>query len=152
MRHRLCISAVLLAGLSACTKKVEDKPLPDIRITEIKEEGAGPEKLFSVAIQAKPGFLPEANDLRVMTYIYEQRGDGEIVLSNARVIPNWLTPPIDWKSAEGELLQLKYPGPKSEDNAKFYGYVIGIYHKGKLQDFRTQPAAFIGKVHLPVLQ
>lgn len=104
-------------------------------------------KNLRVATKAAPGEEPvDAAEFKVVVYFYEQRDDGSIVETDANVMSEWMSPPINWQG-EPELLELRYPLP-SEDNGdmgdlQYHGYVIGIYFKGELQDSRAEPVTLL---------
>jgi len=148
MRHLFHLSLFALFGLTACQKASTNRASPDIAIENIKEEGETPGRLLSVTMKAKEGFIPDAGNIHIMSYIYERRPDGQVALSFSQTLPQWVTPPIDWKNQETESMQLQYPGPKNEEDGKYYGYVIAVYSSDKLQDYRSQPPDLVERFPL----
>jgi hypothetical protein len=63
--------------------------------------------------------------------------------TTSRVQSMWFTTPVDWKDDGLEILEVKYEvprtGPGGED-LQFYGYMVNIYHRGQLQESRSDPA------------
>lgn len=120
------------------------------RITD-GDDGA---KVLSVATKAAPHEEIDASDFKVAVYFYEQRDDGSIVETDGNVMSEWLSPPIDWADGEPELLELRYPTPESrgenDRGLQYYGYVIGIYFQGDLQDSRGEPVALLEQFPLPL--
>lgn len=111
-------------------------------------------KNLRVATKASPTEVVNASDFKVAVYFYEQLDDGTIAETDANVMSEWLSPPIDWAEGEPELLELRYPMP-SEDrgdmgDVQYHGYVVGIYFKGELQDSRAEPVAVLEKFPLPL--
>ena len=50
--------------------------------------------------------------------------------------------PISWrKKGEPELLQVSYLPDQTDQALKFAGYVVAIYYKGDLQDYRSEPSS-----------
>jgi hypothetical protein len=89
--------------------------------------------------------------VKIHVYFYEQNEDGDVVLTESKVVPQWLSPPVDWASNEPELLEVQYTMPDSDlpgsaaatgaPGRKYYGYIVGVYYNGELQDFRADPAS-----------
>ena len=101
-------------------------------------------KSLRVATKASPSEKVDAADFKVVVYFYEQRDDGSIVETDSNVMSEWMSPPINWAAGEPELLALQYPMPIGENSdVQYYGYVIGIYFKGDLQDSRAEPVALL---------
>ena len=90
-------------------------------------------------------------DVKIHVYFYEQMEDGEVVLTESKVVPQWLSPPVDWAASEPELLEVQYTMPESglpgsaadsgSPGRKFVGYIVGVYYNNELQDFRADPAS-----------
>jgi hypothetical protein len=90
-------------------------------------------------------------DVKIHVYFYEQSEDGDVVLTESKVISQWLSPPVDWTANEPELLEVQYtlpdsglPGSAAENGApgkKYFGYLVGVYYNNELQDFRADPAS-----------
>ncbi len=108
-------------------------------------------KLLMLAVKSRPGSSINVQDVKIHVYFYEQTEDGEVVLTESKVVPQWLSPPVDWASNEPELLEVQYTMPESglpgsaADHAasgrKFFGYIVGVYYNNELQDFRADPAS-----------
>ncbi|GEM_PF-1055389 len=101
-------------------------------------------KLLRVATKASPSEKVDASDFKVVVYFYEQRDAGSIVETDSKVMSEWMSPPINWTAGEPELLELQYPLPIDENSdVQYYGYVVGIYFKGDLQDSRAEPVSLL---------
>ncbi len=125
-----------------------------IVLARIKDVEVGIKKL-QVAVKSRPEAKIDVKDVKIQVYFYEQTDDGEIVLTESRVPWQWLSQPIDWSANEPELVEMQYNLPPSEANAgspgrKYFGYVVGIYYKGELQDFRSDPAKLAKEFPLPL--
>ncbi len=108
-------------------------------------------KSLMLAVKSRPGSSINVEDVKIHVYFYEQAEDGEVALTESKVVPQWLSPPVDWSSNEPELLEVQYtmpesglPGSAADNGAtgrKFFGYIMGVYYNNELQDFRADPAS-----------
>jgi hypothetical protein len=108
-------------------------------------------KSLVLAVKSRPGSSINVQDVKIHVYFYEQTEDGEVMLTESKVVPQWLSPPVDWTANEPELLEVQYTMPESglpgsaADSAssgrKFFGYIVGVYYNDELQDFRAEPAS-----------
>jgi Putative Zn-dependent protease, contains TPR repeats len=109
--------------------------------TRLQDGEPGTKKL---RIATKTSASVEVNDpmdVQTMVYFFEQNDHGDIMQTQSTVSPEWLSPPIDWKNSEPELLEVLYPLPEGQGDQplQYYGYVVGVYFKGELQDVRAEP-------------
>jgi hypothetical protein len=103
-----------------------------------------------LAVKSRPGSSINVQDVKIHVYFYEQSEDEEVVLTQSKVVSQWLSPPVDWSANEPELLEVQYTLPDSElpgsaaangaPGRKYFGYVVGVYYTSELQDFRADPA------------
>jgi len=111
-----------------------------LKIISAKLDGAedGPKKLI-IAIKAPPDASIDVPQVKVQVFFYDTDG-GEITPSKAQVTSNWLSLPVTWKKhGEPELLEVDYKPDFGDPDIKFAGYVVAIYYKGEIQDFRADP-------------
>lgn len=122
------------------------QPGSTMGIVDVKEIDAGAgKKGLRIAIKARPNTPVEAPSVNVLVKFFEKTPSGDVVLTNSKAKYEWISQPIDWKDNMPELLDVIYPLPGSKDanpddatNA-FYGYVVGIYFNGGLEDNRANP-------------
>jgi tetratricopeptide (TPR) repeat protein len=108
-------------------------------------------KVLRLAVKSRPASSINVQDVKIHVYFYEQNEDGEVVLTESKVISQWLSPPVDWTANEPELLEVQYtlpdsglPGSAAANGApgrKHFGYLVGVYYNKELQDFRADPAS-----------
>ena len=108
-------------------------------------------KSLRLAVKSRPASSINVQDVKIHVYFYEQNEDGDVVLTESKVISQWLSPPVDWTANEPELLEVQYvlpdsglPGSATENGApgrKYFGYIVGVYYNTELQDFRADPAS-----------
>ncbi len=100
------------------------------------DEGA---KRLQITIKASPREQVDVPQVKVQVYFYDDQ-DGEIIPSKAQVTSTWASPPVDWKEGEPELLDVRYLPESADPAVRFAGYVVAVYYKGDLQDYRAEPA------------
>lgn len=112
---------------------------PSLQIVNAKLLGSneGTKKL-QVSIKSNTRDTIDVPQVKVQVYFYDQ-DNGEIVPSKAQVTSTWLSPPVDWKKGEPELLEVQYLPETASSDVTFAGYLVAIYYKGDLQDCRAEP-------------
>ncbi len=115
-------------------------------------EGEAGYKNLRVATKASPAETIDPGELQVAVFFYEQNDQGEILRSDSSVQSEWLSPPTDWSNDEPELVDIRYSMPADDRGdlppLQYYGYVMGIYYKGELQDSRAEPVALLDEFQL----
>jgi len=107
-------------------------------------DGDADKKILRVATKASPTEKVDAADFKVVVYFYEQVDDGSILETESTLMSEWMSPPINWSDGDPELLELRYPMPSADSgDRQYFGYVIGIYFKGELQDSRAEPVSLL---------
>ncbi len=154
---RFCfVSLLALAVFAGCKKETPvaaapEQSGPDLQISNVTENIAGEGRVLTVDVQARQGAQVDASRTQVSLYIYEKGPTGAVALTTARIVPEWLGLPVDWKDTGVETLQVTYPGPRVGTGGMFYGYVLAIYEDGKLLDFRSKPADLVKSFPVPEL-
>jgi|GEM_PF-3922006 len=100
-------------------------------------------RILRVAMKARPGTSVDVQNIKIHVYFYEKTNDGEVVLTDAPIHSEWLSPPVDWSKGNPEILDVLYSGQVSSNPNTFYGYVVGIYYNGELQDTRAVPVRLV---------
>lgn len=108
-------------------------------------------KSLHLAVKSRPASSINVQDVKIHVYFYEQNEEDDVVLTESKVVPQWLSPPVDWASDEPELLEVQYTLPDSDlpgsaasngsPGRKYFGYLVGVYYNNELQDFRSDPAS-----------
>ncbi len=93
-------------------------------------------KKLQIGIKVNPQMSIDANQVVIQIYFYDEE-NGEIVPSKAATTQNWLHWQTD--SKEPQLLEVQYQPDSTTTDIKFVGYVIALYYKGDLQDYRADP-------------
>lgn len=117
-------------------------------------------KSLRVAVKSRPGSTIKVQDVKIYIYFYEETEDGEVVITDSKVVTQWLSPPIDWSADEPELLDGQYIMPDSTQagssasngspGRNYHGYVVAVYYNAELQDFRSQPSKLAKDFPLPL--
>ena len=125
---------------SLATKEASVQGGAILGIVSAKQESSdeGSRRLV-VTIKARPKETVDVQQVKVQVYFYDQQ-EGEITPSKSQVTSNWLSPPVDWKSGEPELLEVRYLPENPDPSISFAGYVVAVYYKGDLQDYRAEPS------------
>lgn len=121
-----------------------------VRMDDGKKPGT---KNLLVAVKSAPGTSINVGDVKIYVYFYEQTPDGETVITDSKVVSQWISPPTDWAANEPELLQNTYtlPGEAGTDASRQYiGYVVAVYYNKELQDFRADPSKLARDFEVPL--
>lgn len=118
-------------------------------------DGAPGAKMLRIAIKSQPGTGIDTRQMKLHVFFYEKDEAGETLLTESKVVSQWISPPVDWKDNEPELLDVTYTLPEgSASNGSaarhFVGYIVGIYYNGELQDTRSDPGSLVKKFPLPL--
>jgi hypothetical protein len=137
------------------------QPGSTLGITDTRlRDGAPGTKALRVAIKARPNVSVDNRQMKLHIFFYEQDETGEIQPTSSPVVPQWISPPVNWADNEPELLDITYilpdsnlPGSAASNGApgrKFVGYIVGIYYGGELQDTQAEPGPLAKKFPLPL--
>ncbi len=111
-------------------------------------------KHLKIATKASQAETVEPGELKVAVTFYEQNDYSEVVPTTSGMKSEWLTPAIDWADGEPELLDVRYSLPADDRGdlppLQYYGWVLGIYYKGELQDSRAEPVSLLDEFPLPL--
>lgn len=139
------------AGAAAATLSLRDQvglqPGSSLGIINLavneQNDGGTPVKDLRLAVKARPGEEIDARDVKINVTFFVDL-DNEITPdTTSRVQSMWFTTPVDWKDDGIEILEVKYELPQSwpgGDQPRYYGYMVNIYHRGQLQETRSDPA------------
>jgi hypothetical protein len=118
-------------------------------VTVRLSDGKPGTKNLMVAVKSGEGLSINVQDVKIYVYFYEQDENGEVVITDSKVVPQWLSPPVNWAdNGEPELLESQYTLPT--DGRKYYGYVVAVYYNKELQDFRAEPAKLARDFEVPL--
>ena len=123
-------------------------------------DGSPGTKVLRIAIKARHGTSVDTRQMKLHVFFYEKDDAGDIQLTESKVVSQWISPPVDWKNDEPELLDVTYilpdsslPGSAASNGSPgrtFVGYIVGIYYNSELQDTRADPGNLAKKFPLPL--
>jgi hypothetical protein len=110
-------------------------------------------RLATKASASTPLESPGQN-VTIVVHFYEQNDHGDIVETDSRLASDWVSSPVDWANGDIELLNVKYHMPPTDRGdlppLQYYGYVVGVYYKGELQDQRADPVSLLDQFPLKI--
>ena len=110
--------------------------------------------VLRVPVKAKPRARIDVHDVIVQVVFYDVVNGRSLDKTNAQVSYKWSSPPADWADDDVEVLEVSYNLPDlhvSDEDRKYYGYVVSVYYKNALQDFRSEPAALAQRAQPPAV-
>jgi tetratricopeptide (TPR) repeat protein len=117
----------------------------------IADEEAG-FKHLRIATKASQAVTVDPGELKMQITFYEQNDFSEILPTTSGLKSEWLSPLIDWANGEPELLDVRYSLPADDRGdlppLQYYGWVLGIYYQGELQDSRAEPVSLLDEFPL----
>ena len=109
-----------------------------------------------VPIVAPPEGRVDVHDVVIQVYFYDQLPDGSIVETNANVSSAWVSAPVDWSTAEPEVLEVEYAqpepdpkNPRTRERRNYFGYAVRVYYKNELNATRGEPVKLLNQFPPP---
>jgi tetratricopeptide (TPR) repeat protein len=114
-----------LAGVSpldAGTTRNDTEGIPDgstfgiteAKATEAPDPDAETNLTLRISVRKRPNSLVDHTKVKIQVFFYDTENDKEVVLTDADVNYEWVTPKHDWKEANPEILQVTYVRPKNK--------------------------------------
>jgi hypothetical protein len=116
--------------------------------TRLTDSAAG-QKILRVSIKSRPNAKIDTAHVSLHVFFYDKDTSGATMLTDSKVVSEWISPPVDWLQNEPELLNATYTAPESP-GLSFAGFVVGVYYKGELQDTRADPGSLAREHPLPL--
>ncbi|CAN5704209.1 hypothetical protein BH09VER1_BH09VER1_43460 [soil metagenome] len=129
--RRLAAFALLLCALASPARA------NDMSIGKVTNTYSGGKKFIDLVVTTVAKEKIDPAQIQLVVHFYVRNTQGAIVTVPGDAVSRWLTPPVDW-AAGPETLQLECPVVKG---AGFYGVVMGIYYKGKIQASYLYPGS-----------
>jgi hypothetical protein len=109
-----------VAPLDAGTTNVDGADIPDgatFGITEVKTtDNADPDAetnmKLRIAVKARPNTAIDHTKVKIQVFFYDMLDNKDIILTDADVSYEWITPNHDWKATDTEILAVTYLRPK----------------------------------------
>jgi hypothetical protein len=100
--------------------------------------------ILRVPIRAKRGEKIAVGDVDIQVFFYDKVDGKSVVQTDADLSYRFASSPIDWAGVDPETLEVEYSrqpplGGGRTEKREFHGYVVRLYHKGELQDLRSEP-------------
>lgn len=130
--------SVVNVGLTATTKL----GLDTISSIPMADPAATDRFTLSIPLKAKARARIDVRDVVVQVQFYDAVDNKTLEKTTAQVNYRWGAPPADWSEGDLETLEVSYLLPKlraTDEERKYYGYIVSVYYKGALQDFRSLP-------------
>jgi hypothetical protein len=112
------------------------------------------QKNLRIATKAGSGQKIDGQKFVATVDFYEQDDHGQLQHNDAPQVTEWLSYPINWANGDPEVFQTKYRMPPADRGdlppLQYYGYVVGIYYNGELQDQRADPVSLLDKFPPPI--
>jgi hypothetical protein len=111
--------------------------------------------LLRIPIKARPDAHISMRDVVVQVLFYDLLDGQRVVTTAANVKSNWSSPPPNWKQSDTEELDVEYQTPKLRvsdapiEDRKFYGYIVRVYYRRKLQGMAAHPEDLTKKFPAP---
>jgi hypothetical protein len=108
-----------------------------------------------IPIRRKSQARVDVGSVRVEIRLYDVLPGNKVELTEADIHSRWAAFPPEWVDRSTEILEAEFrvpaPAPKagSEQNRKFFGYVIRLYYKDLLQETRADPQDLPEKLSAP---
>ena len=132
-------------------------------ITATNSPDADPEKnmKLKIAVKVRPNTVIDHTKVKIQVFFYDTLANNGVVLTDAGVSYEWLTPHHDWKDAKPEVLAVTLR-PKKKVNLsatvknktakelpakgthrKYLGYIVRVYYDDQLQAVRADPTKLL---------
>src|SRR5207249_11060412 len=110
---------------------------------------------LEVGIGARSNTRIDHSKVKIQVFFYDMVDDNRIVLTDANVDYQWITPTHDWTVMNPELLSISYVRPEAEPissgHKKYFGYVIHVYYNDQLQATEAEPKRLLELFPPPVV-
>ena len=146
--------------------------ISDLTMTQNEDAEAETNQTLRIAVKARPNAVGiDHTKVKIQVFFYDTVDNKDVVLTDADVSYEWVTPNHDWKSTNPEVLAVTYvrpknrslaaedaaqsvtPGkkpkakkadaPSSSGHRKYLGYIVRIYYNDQLQSVRADPTKLL---------
>ncbi|MFL6538965.1 MAG: tetratricopeptide repeat protein [Chthoniobacterales bacterium] len=148
--------------------------ISDLSMTQNDDADAETNQTLRIAVKARPNAVGiDHTKVKIQVFFYDTVDNKDVVLTDADVSYEWVTPNHDWKSTNPEVLAVTYvrpksrglssdaalsaaaqsvtpgkkPKPKKSDaeagHRKYLGYIVRIYYNDQLQGVRADPTKLL---------
>jgi hypothetical protein len=118
-----------LAGtspLDAGTTRSDAEGIPDgstfgiteVNATDTPDADAETNMKLKISVKARPNTPIDHTKVKIQVFFYDTVDDKDVVLTDADVSYEWLTPHHDWKATNPEILAVTYLRPKNKSSTE----------------------------------
>lgn len=120
--------------------------LGQIQTIERQDLPEGEKVTIRIPIESQPGVVPNAADMAMLVYFYDQVNGEDAAPTTADTAENFVSEPYDWQDGGIEVIEESYFQPTFTDAQKkelgerrYFGYIIELYYRDELQDVVAEP-------------
>ena len=84
------------------------------------------------------------DEIQISAFAYSKNTNGELSPFEGKVLPKWTSIPVDFREAEQLSIEIQTEGDEP------YGIVVGLYLKGKLMTYTSEPNDLLQQFPLPL--
>ena len=118
--------------------------LTEVTATDSPDANSEKNMTLKIGVKVRPKTLIDPKKLKLQVFFYDITDNKEVVLTNARVSYEWVTPHHDWKDTKTQILKVTYLRPREKikskgPHRKYRGFIVRIYYDGQRQAVRAEP-------------
>jgi hypothetical protein len=116
--------------------------LGDVTRRDETDPGATRKFTLTIPVKAKPRARIDVREVIVQVQFFDVVNGRALDRTGADTKYKWLEPPADFADGDLEKLEVSYTLPAlrvADEERKYYGYIVTLYYKNALQDFRSDP-------------
>jgi hypothetical protein len=151
-------------SVQASGKKSEDTltfGITEVTATDSPDTDAEKNMKLKIGVKVRPKTVIDHTKVKIQVFFYDAVDNKEVVLADAGVSYEWLTPHHDWKDTNPEVLAVTLR-PKKRVNPsatvknktttepftrgthrKYLGYIVRVYYNDQLQAARADPTKLL---------
>ena len=88
--------------------------ITEVTATDSPDADSETNMKLKIAVKARPGVAADHTKVKIQVFFYDTVDNKEVVLTDADVSYEWLTPHHDWKNTNPEILAVTYLRPKNK--------------------------------------
>ena len=88
--------------------------ITEVTATDSPDADSETNMKLKIAVKVRPGAVADHTKVKIQVFFYDTVDNKEVVLTDADVSYEWLTPHHDWKDTNPEILAVTYLRPKNK--------------------------------------
>lgn len=88
--------------------------ITEVTATDSPDADSETNMKLKIAVKVRPGTVADHTKVKIQVFFYDTVDNKEVVLTDADVSYEWLTPHHDWKDTNPEILAVTYLRPKNK--------------------------------------